>query len=214
MAPATYNAGCACSRAAEPTPMTAPPMPASSSVRLRTTSGHREHGQRDRGLRAATPNRRLERAVLEARPLARALYRGPGAPAGGTGDGELERGVREANAHLDAGGVLERVEQLLDDAVGGELDRGREHPGVPLDGQPGLAALGPHQQRLQVRQRRLRIDRGLGGIVAEHADEGPHLLEGAATLALDLGERGRRAGGVTRTGPFVGQPRELSQTAL
>ena len=48
-------------------------------------------------------------------------------PAGRARDGELERIVAEAHAHVDAGSVVERGEQVLDDPVRGQLDAGRQN---------------------------------------------------------------------------------------
>ena len=62
-------------------------------------------------------------------------------PARRTGDGELERVVAEADAHSTPGASSRASQQLLDDAVGRQLDGGGQHPRVALDGQPRVAPL-------------------------------------------------------------------------
>ena len=79
---------------------------------------------------AATPRPRCARracwpracrgAAAPARGPARSPRRAPCAAR--PGDRELERVVAEAHAHLDAGRILERREQVLDDPVGRQLD--------------------------------------------------------------------------------------------
>ena len=109
------------------------------------------------------------------------------------------------------GGVLERREQVLDDAVGGQLDRRGQDPRVALHRQPRVRAFGVHEQRFEMRQRRLRPRRELGRVVAQHADDGAHLLERGPARALDVDQRRRRrravAGAPAFAPPCVRAPR-------
>ena len=80
------------------------------------------------------------RAALQPRPFARALDRRLGLPASGTRDGELEvRRRRTERSTSNAGRVVQSSQQLLDDAVGRQLDGGGQHARVALDGQPHVA---------------------------------------------------------------------------
>ncbi len=137
-----------------------------------------------------------QRAVVQLHALAGALD-APRRRAGAArpGDGQLERVVAEADAHVDVGRVLERVEQVLDDPVGRQLDPGRAaRAGCPRRVSRAPAPLA----RTSSASRWVSVGCGAVGAaassLAQHADDRAHLLERAAALALDVGER--RRGGV------------------
>src|SRR5262245_30935393 len=96
---------------------TAPAAPAAATwrSRRRTGSDGREQRERDEELGTAVVGRRVERAVVQADALARALDRLGAVAARRAGDAELEGVAGEPHGHLDGRAVGQRVEQLLDD---------------------------------------------------------------------------------------------------
>lgn len=126
-----------------------------------------------------------------------------GVAAAGAADLQLERGGRvgEADQHRPVGG--DRVERVLDGAVGHELDPGRQGPPLAVDVQVHDAAAGPRggEQVVQLGQRGSRQP-GPALVAAQGAEEAAHLVERLAPERLDARERRgrllRRAGGVLR----------------
>jgi hypothetical protein len=163
---------------------------------------------------AAVVGARLQRAVVQPHPLARALDRLLAATAHLPRHAELERLGGEAHGHLDARSVGERLQQLLDDPVGRQLDAGRQRLWVALDLQARARALRAHEQRLQVRERGLGRHRRIAVVVAQHADDRAHLVERAPALLLDLGQRGSGGPGIRGLRAALGQLGERAESAL
>jgi hypothetical protein len=110
--------------------------------------------------------------------------------------GDLEhdvvRPVADDHVRARAAGVLADVRQrLLHDAVGGEVDAGRQRPPLALDGevdvQAGRADL--LDQRIEAREARLRREQVLGLSLAQDAEQEAQLAERLAARSLDQRER-------------------------
>ena len=109
-------------------------------------------------------------------------------------DGELERGrrPREADGRRGAGRVLADVgERLLQDPVGGQVERGRQRSriavGPQLDRDAGRARV--LDQRRQLRQPRLRAVLGSLVALAQDAEHAAHLAERLVRRAADRPQR-------------------------
>src|SRR5829696_5131874 len=118
----------------------------------------------------------------------------PGAAVVGDLDHHLAVGVTDGHLGPAGPGVADHVGQrLLDDAVGGQVDGGRQPPRLPLerhrDLDPGPGRLG--DQRVQLGQpggRGQRRPAAVAGPLAEHAQHGVQLAEG---LVAGLADRGQ-----------------------
>ena len=160
-------------RAAPAAPKRAASAPISTSLRSRTGARHAMAATGSRAIASARPPRvrassvpRCSCARSRARPERGADV---AAAAGGPGDADLERVLAEAHADLDAGRVVERAQQVLDDPVGRQLHAGGQHARAALDGQARGVALVAQDERAQRRERRRR--RGRGVVVAQDADD-------------------------------------------
>src|SRR5436309_2675440 len=97
----------------------------------------------------------VERALVQLRALAGTAegHADVAAAACGPGDADLERVLSEAHADLDAGGVVEGAQQVLDDPVGRQLDARGEHARAALDDKARGVALIAQDERPQRGQR-------------------------------------------------------------
>ena len=142
-----------------------------------------------RGPACSSPPITRTRSRMPTRPWPPPSARGLGVPSPRSVISSCSSSPPRVHAHLGvAAGVLERVGQrLLHDAVGGEVDAGRQLArlavDVQLDRQPGRA--GALDQRAELVQRRLRRERGglLAGV--QHAEQVAHLAQRLAAGALD-----------------------------
>ena len=101
-----------------------------------------------------------------------------------SGNRQLERVRSEGDADVDLGGrvVLQGYQEVLDDAVPGELDAGREEPGVARHLQTGLGPRGLAEEPVELGQHRLGLGRRL---VFQVGHDASHVVERLTAGSLD-----------------------------
>ncbi len=117
--------------------------------------------------------------------------------------GDLDREVGGLVAQDDRGapgaGVARAAERLLHEPVGGQVDAGRQRARLALDAQLDRQPAGGEaaHERADVGEARLRGERDVLVLAAQHAEQAAQLRERLAPGLLDGGEGGlRRASGL------------------
>jgi len=136
---------------------------------------------------------RAQLAVVEADPLLHADQAVPAAVSVGAvraAVDDLQLELRGRPAHGDRGrrgaGVLDRIgERLLDDAVGGQVDAGRQRARLALDGERDGESGGARALDEAVELAHGRLRRAVVGVV-HHAEQAPHLGQSGAPGILDV----------------------------